>query len=478
VGAALGLGLAHVALQSLLAMAPPETPRLSTVALDMRVLGTTLAVSFVVTVLFSMVPLWQATRIELQESLGRQAGPRTAGGIAQSRLRNTLVVAELALAVVLVIGAGLLARSVWHLQQVDPGFDPTGVLKAEYQLPRARYPVDFRRWPDFSEMHAFTTALEQRAAALPGVSSVAVAGNHPLDPGFTNSFTVAGREAEAEDWPEISVRRVSAGYFRTVGLALLRGRLLAGSDTTGGPAVALINDAAARRFFGTSDPIGARITFWGASRTIVGVVANERFQGLIASAPIAVYLPLSQAPSANGAGVLLARTTGDPAALAPALRNIVRELDPELAVFGIEPLDHTLSRASAKHRFTMILLAVFALVALVLAVVGVHGVLSYSVVQRTREIGIRVALGAQPGQVLRLVVRQGLVLVALGLAVGLAGAAVLTSGLASLLFGVTRTDPMTYAVVVIVLMSAAAAAVYLPTRRALRIDPVEALRVE
>jgi hypothetical protein len=281
--------------------------------------------------------------------------------------------------VVLVVGAGLLIRSFWQLQHVDPGFRTRGVLKAKFQLPASRYPVDFRQWPNFKEIHAFNDALLRKAASLPGVEAAAIAGNHPLDPGYTNSFTVVGREAEARRWPEISVRRVTPGYFRTVSLPLVSGRLLRESDTTAAPPVIVVNAAAASRFFPGRDPAGSKINFWGASRTVVGVVGDEHFQGVASAAPIAVYVPLAQAPSANGAGVLLVRTAGDPASFAPMARAAIRDQDPALAVFGIEPLDQTLSRSVGEQRFTMLLLGVLALVALLLAAIGVHGILSYQV---------------------------------------------------------------------------------------------------
>jgi predicted permease len=416
--------------------------------------------------------------VDPQAALRGESGRQGSAGRERSRLRGALVVAELALAVVLLAGAGLLIKSFWRLQQVDAGFTADHVLKAEFQLPASRYPVDFRRWPDFREMHAFNGALLRRAEALPGVDSIAIAGNHPLDPGFTNSFIVPGREAEARNWPEISVRRVTPGYFRTVGLNLVRGRLLRDGDTTTSAPVALINEAAAQRFFPNADPVGARIAFWGAQREVVGVVANEKFLGIDKAPPLATYVPLSQAPSANGAGVLLVRASGDPLALASAAQGAIREVDGALAVFAVEPLTDTLARSVGERRFTMLLLALFAAVALVLAAVGVHGVLSYGVTQRTREIGIRMALGARPGNVLGLIVGQGARLAAVGVALGLAGAVALTRLLAALLYGVTPTDAVTLAVVVVVLAGTAIVASYLPARRAMRVDPSVALRAE
>jgi predicted permease len=388
------------------------------------------------------------------------------------------VVAELALAVILLCGATLLVRSFWMVLSVDPGFASEGVLKAEYQLPPSRYPVDFRRWPDFTEQHAFNAALLQRAAALPGVTSVAIAGNHPLDPGFTNSFTIAGREAEARGWPEISIRRVTPSYFPTVGVRLLKGRSFRDGDNTRAQPVAIINDAAERRFFAGGEAIGAHIQFWGASRLIVGVVADEKFHGVVEASPIAAYAPIAQAPSANGAGVLLVRSAGDPSSLAAAATGAIHDVDRGLAVFGVEPLRDTLSRSFAQRRFTMLLLGLFAAVALLLAVVGIHGVLSYSVSQRHRELGIRMALGARAADVVAAVVLEGLGLTAAGLVLGLAGAVALTRLLESQLFGVAPGDPATFGAVALLLGTVALAAMAAPARSAARVDPIVTLRSE
>ena len=475
---ALGIALAFAGLRAIVALAPSDIPRLDAVTVDLRILAITIAVTACVAVLFGLVPLLQARRTDLLGAIRADGGLQGSGGRSSAMLRRILVVAEAALAVILVVGAGLLIRSFWALQQVDPGFRTAGVLKAEYQLPRTRYPVDFRRWPDFREMHAFTAAVLERAAALPGVVSAAIAGAHPLDPGFTNSFVVVGRESEARQWPEISVRRVTPEYFRTVDLKLARGRLLRDADTTSAPPVVLINEAAADRFFKGREAIGARIAFWGAARTVVGIVENEKFQGLAAAPPIAVYAPLSQAPSANGAGVLLLRGTGDSAALARAARRIVAEADPEVAVFGVEPLQATVARSVSRQRFTMLLLGLFAALALLLAAVGMHGVLGYGVAQRTREIAIRMALGQHPRRVRGLIVGEALALGGAGLVLGLAGALALTRLLESLLFGVTATDARTFAAVPAFLLLVCLAASYSPARRATRIDPAGALKAE
>jgi putative ABC transport system permease protein len=474
---AVGVGLAYAGVRGLVAIAPPDVPRLALATINLPVLATTLGVAVLVGIVFGLIPTFQARRLDLQSSLA-DSSPRGSAGRGRTRLRSALVVAELTFAVVLVSGAGLLIRSFWTLQRVNPGFETAGVLKAEYQLPTARYPIDFRKWPDFKEQHAFTATLLQRAAALPGVESAAIAGNHPLDPGFTNSFTLVGREAEAQTWPEISIRRVSPEYFRTVGLGLVRGRFFRDSDNTAAAPVALINEAAARRFFPDREPIGSQLRFWGASRMIVGVVADEKFHGLTEAPPIAAYTPLAQAPSANGAGVLLVRTPVDPTALTMAVTRAIHDVDRGLAVFGVEPMDVTLSRSIGQRRFTTLLLALLATVALLLAAVGIHGVLSYGVSQRRREIGIRMALGARAPDMIGLIVREGLRLAVVGLALGLTGAFVLTRFLTTQLFGVTPTDPATFAGVAALLALVAVAATAVPARRAALVDPLVTLRSE
>jgi predicted permease len=473
-GAALGVVLALGGLQALLALAPASIPRVSTVAIDLRVLLVTLALALLVGVLFGLVPALQARRHSLHVDL-QAAATRASAGRAHGRFRAGVVVAELALAVLLMVGAGLLIKSLWKLSQVDPGFHTTGVLKAEFQL-SSRYPQRMRDWPEWREIRQFNSELRRRVAALPGVTSVAIASNHPLEAGYTSSIVVVGREAEAADYPEPTIRLVDAGYFATLRVPLREGRFLRESDDLQAPPAILLNEAARRRFFAGGDPLGAQVQLWGRARTVVGVVADERFHGIAQEAPPSIYLPITQAPTPQGS--LLVRARGDPLALVPAIRRIVRELDPALPLFGVEPLTATLGDSLSQRRFTMLVLSVFAAVALLLAMLGVHGVLSYTVAQRTREIGIRMALGADRANVGRLVVGQGARLALGGLGLGLLGALALSRVLTTLLYGVRPLDPATFVGVTLGLGALALASTWAPARRAARVDPLVALRAE
>jgi predicted permease len=476
-GAALGVVVALVGLDLLLALAPGDIPRLSNVGVNLRVLGVTLAVTAAVGVAFGMIPMLQSRRLDLQAALKGRSSTDAHGGRDGGRLRSALVVAELALAVVLTVGAGLLVKSFWQLYQVDPGFRAERVLKAEFSLPQSRYPADFSTWPDWPAHHRFVASLIREVSALPGVQSASVAASHPLASGFTNSFTVVGREAEAEDWPEIALRQVAPGYFRTMDVPVAQGRGFLDSDDAAAPRVMIVNAAAVRRFFPRGDAVGSRIRLYGLEWSIVGVVGDERFHGVAAEAPPAVYVSMGQAPI-TGAGSLLVRTGGDPAALARSVAAVMRRIDPGLAVFGLEPLDATLSQSLGQRRFTMLLLASFAGVAVLLAVVGVYGVLGYLVARRTPELGIRRALGAPQREVVGLVARQALVLAAAGIALGLVGAVAATRLMRGLVWGVSVADPLTYAAVAIALAAAAALASWLPALRAARVDPMVALRAE
>ena len=471
VAGVLGLLVAFVALRTLLALAPPEVPRLALAAVDGRVLGLALAISTIAALAFGAIPLLQAGRRDLRTAL-TAADTRTAtAGRASAFTRGALVVAEVALAVILVIGAGLLIKSFWMLQRVDPGFDPSGVLKAEFQLPSARYVSETDRWPNLVTVHRFHATLLARIEAMPGVESAAIAGSHPLSPGFTNSFDIVGREEESRDLPEMSIRHVTPGYFRTLRVKLIRGRLLEERDGTTAPPVVLINEAAASRVFGEEDPLGRQIGFWGIRWTIVGIVGDERLHGLSQSSPIAAYIPMAQAPARGGA-VLIVRGAGDPVSLAAPVRAAISGIDPALAVFGVEPLSETVSASVGTERFLMLLLVVFAGLSLGLAALGIYGVLNYTVAERTREIGIRMALGASSQSVMQLVLRQGAQLTILGLTAGLILSLVFVRALSGLLFGVGATDAGTFASVVVVIGLISALSTWLPVRRAVKTNPL------
>ncbi|HEY6361585.1 MAG TPA: ABC transporter permease, partial [Vicinamibacterales bacterium] len=473
--AILGVSLASAGLQLLLTFAPPQIPRLTDVGIDRRVLLVTLFLTGSVTAVFGLLPLIHARRVDLQAALRCDAATGGGGERHQGRRRAALVAAEVTLAVALVIAAGLLLRSVSALRQVDPGFDATGVVKAQFQLPPARYPVDMRLYPSAPAIQRFNETLLARISALPGVERAGLAGNQPLDVGFTNSFVIVGREAEAAAWPEISVRRVTPEYFDTLKVQLIAGRRFDSRDGANAPPVALINQAAVARFFTDRDPVGYEIAFFGVNRHIVGVVGNEKFHGIANEAPIAVYTPLAQTPSIDGAEALLVRASGD---VRSAIRQVVRDIDPALALFGVELLDETLADSIAEQHFLMQLLGVFAMIALALAGIGVHGVLSYTLAQKTGEISVRVALGATRRDVMRLVLDQIAKVTIVGIMAGTALGLTLAQGLRGSLYGITPVDPLTLGGVVVVLCCVIAASSVLTVRRATRIHPVTALRGE
>ncbi len=377
--AVVGVAVAWVTLRALVLLAPADVPRLAQATLDPWLLAGGLLVSAVIGALVGCVPAFQVTRADLAAALGEDGGRSGTDSTRSLATRQLLVAVEIALAVMLAVGAGLMIRTLSRLDGVNPGFAPDGVLKAEFQLPESRYPRSFKTWPNFAEMRRFNEALIGDIRALPGVQDVALAGNHPLDAGFTNSFTVIGREAEARHWPEIAVRRVTPGYFAALHVPLVEGRLIGDGDTAAAPPVLLVNEAAAERFFPHQDPIGQQIGFWGIARRVIGVVGNERFHGVAEAAPPAVYAPLDQTPSITGAEVLLVRAAVDPGALATAIRGRIAGLDPALAIFGVEELRATLEESLGRRRFVMLLLTLFAGLAIGLASIGIHGVLSYDV---------------------------------------------------------------------------------------------------
>ena len=473
-----GVFLAAFGLELLLAMAPSELLALADVRLDTSVLAFVLVVSTAIGVGFGLIPAAQTRRLDLQSSLREGRTGADAGSLSKMRIRRLLVATQMAMAVVLLVGAGLLLTTLWNLQRVDPGFTANGVLRVDFQLPESRYPRDFAVWPDWPEVNAFHESLIRDVEALPGVEGATITTNHPLDPGFTNSFAIAGRPPDPNRG-EMTTRIVTPEYFDVAEVELRDGRLMDDTDGATAPGVVILNQAAAERHFPEGDAMGQRLSFWGPfEREVIGIVENERMHGLATGAPPAMYVNMYQAPPRPVPVTLMVRTAGDPQQLVSVVRERIWSLDRDLAVFNVATMDETLSGAVAQERFASVILIIFAGVAVLLATLGVHGVLSYLVAQRTHEVGVRMALGASRGQVLRMVVGQGLGLALLGIVAGLIDAVALSSLMASLLFEVSPTDPLTYAVVAIGLALAAAMACGMPARRATGIDPVRALRAE
>ncbi len=475
-GGAAGLLLAWWGTHALLALAGNRIPRASDVGLDGQVLAFTFALSLVTGLIFGLLPALQASRADLQATL--KAGGRSSTAGARARLaRSGLVFLEVALALVLLAGAGLLLRSFDGVARIDPGFDPHGLLTLKVGLPPARYKED-------AQQIAFFAGLLRRIQELPGVASAGAGTPLPLSgDGFVLTFEAEGRRpARPQDAPNANIRLVTADYLRTLRVPQIRGRGLSPSDDARAPAVALINLAMARRIFPRQDPVGRRFTFdsstWAGAtwRTIVGVVGDTRHNKLVVEPSSEIYLPMQQWAAAGA--TLVVRTARDPHLLAGPVRAVFRRMDPGLAVWKVQSMDEVVADSIAGQRFNAVLLAVFASIALLLAAVGVYGVISYSVTQRTPEIGVRLALGASPGGVMRLVIGQGMRPVALGVVAGLAGALVTGRLLDTLLYGVSSHDPLTLSIVPVLLAAIGLLATYLPGRRATRVDPIVALRHE
>jgi predicted permease len=466
-GGAAGLAVAAGLVRALQAAAPDAIPRIDEAGLDWRVLAFTLATSVATGLLFGLAPALRAARDELQGTL-RGGGRGLAGHPGGQRARAGLVAAEMSLSVVLLVGAGLLLRSFVELQRVRPGFDAAGVLTAQVALPRTAYP----RVED--QVAPFWDALLDRVRVLPGVRAAAVASNVPLTGPPYVTFQIAGRaDVPGEDLQPFTV---SAEYFRAMGIPLVRGRAFGPQDGPRAPRVAVVGAEAARRFWPGRDPIGARITTGDTTEymTVVGVVADVRQENMAAKPYPQLYAVAAQNP--GRAMYLVLRTAGDPGALAGPVRRAVAALDPQLPVYGVTTMDDRVGRSVARPRVTASLVVLFGTMALALAAFGIYGVVAFSVAQRTRELGVRLAVGARPGDVVRLVVRQGMRPALGGVALGLVAAAASARLLAGLLYGVGAADPATFAGVALFLAGVAALAAWVPARRATRVSPLEALR--
>lgn len=468
VGGAAGVALAWFAAGALVKLAAGELPRLQSAGLDAGVLGFAVLLSLATGVLFGAGPALHAARGDLQADL-REAGAGT-GDRGQRRFRQLLVAAEVALTVVLLAGAGLLLRSLIRLQQVDTGIEPAGVLTLSLFPPSSGYETDER-------MAEFYTRVLGGMDVLPGVETSGAVNVLPMSGGFWQSgFEIEGRPASGGDDPSAALRAASPGFFRALRIPLVRGRGLTPSDVYGAPPVAVVNRTAARRYWPGADPVGGRIVVSGTAREVVGVVGDVRESPTDPVEP-AVYIPHAQAPSwLTRFSAVVVRGGGGAASLAPAVRRTVWSVDGRVPVSQVRTMDAVVAETLAQPRFRTVLLLAFGSVAFVLAIVGVYGVIAYNVAQRTRELGVRMALGAGPRDVRWLVLRQGLPPVAVGLVVGLMAAVGAGRLVSSLLFGVDAADPLIFAAVPLVLLAASFAAGWLPARRAAAVDPIVSLR--
>lgn len=476
VGALFGLGLAYGGLQVIKLTNAGSLPRAAEVGIDGRVLLFTIAATVLTGILFGLAPVIGLAYRNLQDSLKDTVGSTTSGSGAQG-FRRALVAGELAMALVLLIGCGLMVRGFWKLQQVHTGINPDRVITMNVNLPSATYPK-----PD--QLVAFWTRMEDAITHLPGVQSAAiVSGLPPMRPPnmndtkIENFVKVKGGPIENVDFYQV----VSKDYFKTMGIRLMEGRLFDERDTKGTPDVAIINQTMARTFWGNQSPIGKRIqpSYDPPWCTIVGVVEDVKDAGLDRPAGTELYLPYAQTQAAgmrNAYFVLRAQT--DPRALVYAVRNKLQSVDPTIPLARVQTMDAVLSEAESQPRFLTLLLTLFSGVALVIATVGIYGVISYSVARRSKEFGLRMALGAQRGNVLSLVMKQGVLLTLIGLAFGIGAALGLTRLMAKLLFGVQPTDPLTFVTVSAILAAVALAASYIPATRATKVDPMKALRYE
>jgi putative ABC transport system permease protein len=471
-GGALGLLLAFWGIRLLIAISPATLPRLQEVGIDGQVLGFTLLVSLLTGLVFGLVPALQASRLDLNASL--KEGQRSAIGGLRQQLRGLLVGTEVALALVLLTGAGLLLRSFWHLLEVNPGFKPDHVLAMDIALPGAKY-------GKAEQQAAFFEQSLRRVESLPGVVSAAAGLNLPLSgSNATTGVTPDDRPIPApSDVSQIDYRLISPNYFRTLGIPLRAGRDFSERDAPGNPPVAIINESLAHRFWPNEDAVGKRLTVREnppVSCEVIGVAGDVKHYRLDAEAKAEIYVPYLQRP--NDFMHIVVRTAADPLQLVGALRRELAAVDKDQPVHNIKTMEQLLAESIAQPNFNLRLLGIFAAVALLLAAVGIYGVVSYLVTQRTHEIGIRLALGARAQDVLKLVVKQGMSWALGGVALGLIASFALTRLMEGLLFGVRASDPLTFMVITLLLSGIAFVACWVPARRATKVDPLSALRQE
>ncbi|MBD0372279.1 MAG: ABC transporter permease [Pyrinomonadaceae bacterium] len=473
-GGGLGLLLATWGLDLLVAASPSDLPRVKEIGLDTKVLAFTAAVSILTGLLFGLAPALSASRLDLNESL-KEGSRGSTEGSRRNRLRSLLVVSEVALSLVLLVGAGLLIRSFISLLNTSPGFDAEAILTVDVPLSRAKY-------PEAGQQVTFVQQLLQRTKEVPGVASVAAVNILPLSGnGRESSFTIAGRPAPPQGQePDAEASTVTPGYFRTMGIPLMRGRAFNEGDKKDAPPVVIISEALARMNFPGEDPLGKRLVIRDDMPPfeIVGVVGDIRHEKLETETHPEYYLSFYQIPERQVNLVVRAASPAEPASLQMAVRNAIKQVDKDQLIWEMKTMEQWRAESVARRRFNMMLLGIFAALALLLAAVGIYGVMSYTVTQRTHEIGIRIALGAQTRDVIFMVVRQGMSLALLGIGAGLLAAFGVTRVMSSLLYGVTATDATTFAAVTLGLAGLALLACLIPALRATRVDPMTALRYE
>jgi predicted permease len=482
-GGGVGLLLAVWIVKLLVSVNPGNLPRANEIGIDLRTLMFTLSVSLLTGVVFGLAPAWQFSKLDLNQAL-KEGGRGTSVSFSRFSMRSILLVSQVALSLTLLIGAGLMINSFARLLRVDPGFDPRGVLTMQIALPQSKYSEIQQR------AFFFEQALE-RIRRLPGVQSAGMTSALPLTGSPDFGFTIEGRTPSAPgDVPQTNWRAISPDYLRTMGIPLRRGRYFSEQDHEKAAGVAIINETMARRFWPDGDPLGKRIKLGGPTRPypwmeIVGIVGDVKHDGLDAPVTPELYMPYAQTPfSQMPAGLrfpamsLVARNGSDHDSLAAATRAEIKALDKDQPITNIRTLDQLLANSISQHRFYLLLLAFFAAIALALAAIGLYGVVSYTVKQRTQEIGVRMAFGAQAGDVLRLIIKFGMKLTLIGALIGLAGALALTRLMKTLLFDVSATDPLTFASITALLALVALLACFVPARRATKVDPLVALRNE